>query len=581
MGIQPNPVNSFLIKIQDWCEVIRSLQKMGLPLYLVTCLVIVKLISAQSTSHTHNTCVGDSCEIWRTPVPNMGAALVGYNPMVGNRFSGTDPGFRNAIFEPTEVSDDGQLSAHPSINWKDDINCNINSGTRVIRNYRQYREEKSGSLSFSEQSQKAFSLNVPFISLLTNFEHKLSGKQSTRKSRQYKNEVDFFKETKGEIYINEARCEVYKISVDAFHEPKFTPGFVSAMRALHKSAANPTSRRSKRTLKKFIANFGTHFMSEAWLGATLITETRIAESSTSAAQRQERRNCINRAFSVGTNTGVSHREVDVSYKVQGPEVSVNVPVPVPVGGVPVPVPGPVTGTVKGPEVGAATTVGGWGAGSGAKYRREASRCGGNHTDSFFSARRNFQRSTIKSVGSLPLADTDEWARNTKESPSVIRFNLQSISNLIYDFAGDVTVDDDNPNAGNLDADRMYTYLEQATNNYCETVLGEPCPAVKGCAYENLCPPNKICVDDDSAALGFVCHAPVAPVNGGWSSWDRCTRTCGMGIRRRTCTDPAPADGGSGCYGSSEEYCNTQACEPKPKSCGWFDSMCSVHSPYPL
>ncbi len=47
-----------------------------------------------------------------------------------------------------------------------------------------------------------------------------------------------------------------------------------------------------------------------------------------------------------------------------------------------------------------------------------------------------------------------------------------------------------------------------------------------------------------------------PVNGGWSSWGawQCSVTCGTGvkIRRRTCTDPSPSGGGAACQGASEE-----------------------------
>merc|ERR1719187_1902616 len=50
-----------------------------------------------------------------------------------------------------------------------------------------------------------------------------------------------------------------------------------------------------------------------------------------------------------------------------------------------------------------------------------------------------------------------------------------------------------------------------------------------------------------------------PVNGGWSPWGRCSATCGGGIRTRTCTDPAPANGGDDCRGDSRRRCNTQDC----------------------
>lgn len=70
-------------------------------------------------------------------------------------------------------------------------------------------------------------------------------------------------------------------------------------------------------------------------------------------------------------------------------------------------------------------------------------------------------------------------------------------------------------------------------------------------------------------------APVpSPVNGGWSTWSTysvCTQTCGGGTqtRTRTCTNPAPANGGVQCAGNSLEtqVCNIQSCVviPTPTS----------------
>ena len=49
------------------------------------------------------------------------------------------------------------------------------------------------------------------------------------------------------------------------------------------------------------------------------------------------------------------------------------------------------------------------------------------------------------------------------------------------------------------------------------------------------------------------------MNGGWTSWTNCSKSCGSGSQTRTCTNPTPANGGSDCSGSSSQPCNTQAC----------------------
>ena len=75
-----------------------------------------------------------------------------------------------------------------------------------------------------------------------------------------------------------------------------------------------------------------------------------------------------------------------------------------------------------------------------------------------------------------------------------------------------------------------------------------------------------------------CNTQLCPgvVNGAWSAWSAygsCSKTCGTGLktRTRTCTNPAPVNGGRICYGaaSSSTSCKDASCP------GAIDGMWSV------
>lgn len=60
------------------------------------------------------------------------------------------------------------------------------------------------------------------------------------------------------------------------------------------------------------------------------------------------------------------------------------------------------------------------------------------------------------------------------------------------------------------------------------------------------------------------------VSGGWAAWgpwSSCSRDCELGfhLRKRTCTNPEPRNGGLPCVGDATEYqdCNPQACPGNP------------------
>lgn len=49
------------------------------------------------------------------------------------------------------------------------------------------------------------------------------------------------------------------------------------------------------------------------------------------------------------------------------------------------------------------------------------------------------------------------------------------------------------------------------------------------------------------------------MDGGWSPLSACSKACNGGTQTRTCSNPAPANGGRDCVGASIIACNTQVC----------------------
>ena len=67
-------------------------------------------------------------------------------------------------------------------------------------------------------------------------------------------------------------------------------------------------------------------------------------------------------------------------------------------------------------------------------------------------------------------------------------------------------------------------------------------------------------------LFFLCTPYHILVHGNWSEWvdGPCSKTCGLGVKKRTrtCSNPEPSCGGSPCFGVDEVdvECHTAQCD---------------------
>ena len=75
-----------------------------------------------------------------------------------------------------------------------------------------------------------------------------------------------------------------------------------------------------------------------------------------------------------------------------------------------------------------------------------------------------------------------------------------------------------------------------------------------------------CMGNATRGWSFTTPPAVTPVNGGWTEWGTCSATaCGTaGTQTRTCTNPAPANGGTNCTGEASKACTAAACVEVPQ-----------------
>ena len=123
-------------------------------------------------------------------------------------------------------------------------------------------------------------------------------------------EKKFFSESNGEIYMNKAECVIYEVRISETLKPTFTDNFISALKKLETAAKTPESPSSKLIINDFFTReFGTHYMSDVFMGASLTTENRFVGSTSNSKLRNQRKKCSTNTFAV--SGGVGFRGVEV------------------------------------------------------------------------------------------------------------------------------------------------------------------------------------------------------------------------------------------------------------------------------
>merc|ERR1711962_35486 len=419
-------------------------------------------------------CEGEDCSPSWTPIPNIGAALVGYDPYLGDRLASSDPGMRSRIFQATKQGHDGRYEALDSIGFKDDVTCTISQSSLAVTSYEGYVRHISAHGWYFESSQRnrdtVGSQGYSFWSRLLAYRRAVSNSKSSSSSTSssfgisgsYNSVSSFFTQTKGEIHLNAAECQMYMVSVKKFSKYKFEDSFVNGLKKLAEAAENPDLEKSKENLRAFISEYGTHYMSKSWLGAKLLAKSLFFHQSRSEAELNQRSLCLSTAFSRSSGDTKIHN-MNVGYR-------------------------NLYGNLN-------------------RYQRSKSSSQNSSSSeleicgSYSKLDQNgrsigFAGTSVSSVGSYPISVEKDGFKDAHDNPSVIKFGLTPLENL---FEPD-TLKDYNIT---IDSTKLKDYFSKAVGNYCITMLDVPCPTVKECGIHNLCGPFKTCQVDNSTT-GYKC-----------------------------------------------------------------------------
>ena len=110
----------------------------------------------------------------------------------------------------------------------------------------------------------------------------------------------FFKETNGEVYVTEATCQVYTMSIYEDVPLVFKSAFTNKLRSLHRASQLPKNDpRGNTIFKRFVEEYGSFFVSHVKMGAKFWIESRFSDKKKSQSEVNSRMKCVSDYISNG------------------------------------------------------------------------------------------------------------------------------------------------------------------------------------------------------------------------------------------------------------------------------------------
>eukprot|EP00095_Tigriopus_kingsejongensis_P005914 maker-scaffold392_size185621-snap-gene-0.24 protein:Tk05914 transcript:maker-scaffold392_size185621-snap-gene-0.24-mRNA-1 annotation:"PREDICTED: uncharacterized protein LOC100215110" len=239
------------------------------PCALGVCVLLLILHSTQAGLKPYCLLTETDCDENWTPFSNMASALVGYDLPKGNPFathSIEDPGLRKQIFNGTFEDPDGDFILESGITAREYKMCDTEFTNRGATNMRTYEKAASSSSS----AGFGFDIGIEAEEDGGRHEGQLPPVVSIawQKTKEYEAVRQYIFKTRGAVVISEAQCVTHKVDVSHFLTPGFHPAFIEVLKFLEKQN---TTIRQERAFKRFIRDYGTHYISSAYMGAKVAT----------------------------------------------------------------------------------------------------------------------------------------------------------------------------------------------------------------------------------------------------------------------------------------------------------------------
>ena len=216
----------------------------------------------------------------------LSSATLGYDIWKSEPWSKYgDPGKRNKIFRINCKDENGYEGYYNFISINPDYNCRKHFSVQRIKTFKEYLSVIGGSNSYRtgiETSAKGGAFGVRFEA---SAKYDKSGNSEEEKTKR------LFEEKNGEILLATASCNTNDVRMSQFDRPMFTRNFIRGLELMNRSLSE-SEIRQENIVKRFIQEFGTHYMTKVDFGAEMIYEQRFTSRSKDVKQSSSRAKCV-------------------------------------------------------------------------------------------------------------------------------------------------------------------------------------------------------------------------------------------------------------------------------------------------